>query len=367
MGKIRLIEGGGQQGPNTPRRPDPGSQVWIAIDISRTKLVCCVRWGGAEQRQLSTPMGLEHVRALVEQYRDCCVHVAYEACGFGYEIAWWLQEHGVGVTVIAPSRVERVAGLSVKTDRLDAGKLARKLEKGELKGIYVPSRTLHEQRTFGRTYAQCLKERKRAQARIRALMQEHAQLGPLPAQGWRAYSEWLRLQPLPDPLEVSVDALLALRALADQQARRLRAQLEGLAVSEPYAPLVQALREQSGVGTMSAIRLVVELGQIDRFPTTGSLPHYLGLTPSQYSSGDTDRRGHILKCGPGALRALVLQCAWVAVRRGGDEELGKVFAGLAPRVGRKRAIVAVARRLAIKLRRRWLEVEQSAPVVAATA
>lgn len=366
MSKIRLVEVVAQQGPKPPRRPDPGSQVWIAIDISRTKLVFCVRWGGAEQRQLSTPMGLEHVRALVEQYRDCCLHVAYEACGFGYEVAWWLQEHGVAVTVIAPSRVERVAGRSVKTDRLDAGKMARKLEKGELKGIYVPSRPLHEQRAFGRTYAQCLKERKRAQARIRALMQEHAKLGPLPAQGWTAYSEWLRLQPLTEPLEVSVDALLALRTLADQQARRLRAQLEGLAGSEPYAQLVQALREQSGVGTMSAIRLVLELGQIDRFLTTGSLPHYLGLTPSQYTSGDTDRRGHILKCGPGTLRALVLQCAWVAVRRGGDEELGKVFAGLAPRVGRKRAIVAVARRLAIKLRRRWLEVKQSAPAVAAT-
>src|SRR2546428_4308797 len=121
MGKLRLVEGVRQPGPSTPRRPDPGSAVWMAIDISRTKLVYCVRWGGAEQRRLSTPMGLEHVRALVEQYRDCRLHVAYEACGFGYEIAWWLQEHGVAVTVIAPSRVERVAGLSGKNDRLDAG------------------------------------------------------------------------------------------------------------------------------------------------------------------------------------------------------------------------------------------------------
>ena len=76
--------------------------------------------GCAEQRRLSTPMGLEHVRALVEQYQDCRVHVVYEACGFGYEIAWWLQEHGVATTVIAPSRMERAPGLAVKTDRLDA-------------------------------------------------------------------------------------------------------------------------------------------------------------------------------------------------------------------------------------------------------
>jgi len=177
MGKIRLVEVVAQPGPHTPRPPQPGSPVWMSIDISRTKLVFCVRWGGAEQRRLSTPMGLEHVRALVEQYRDCRLHVAYEACGFGYEIAWWLQAQAVATTVIAPSRVERAPGPSVKTDRLDVGKMARKLEKAELKPIYIPSHTIHEQRAFGHTYAQCVKERKRAQVRIRALMQEHSAPG----------------------------------------------------------------------------------------------------------------------------------------------------------------------------------------------
>ncbi|MFI5091477.1 MAG: IS110 family transposase [Terriglobales bacterium] len=368
MGKIRLVEGVGQPGPSTPRRPDPGSAVWMAIDISRTKLVYCVRWGGAEQRRLSTPMGLEHIRALVEQYQDCRLHVAYEACGFGYEIAWWLQERAVATTVIAPSRVERAPGLSVKTDRLDAGKMARKLEKGELKAIYVPPRTIHEQRAIGRTYAQCVKERKRAQVRIRALMQDHAHLGPLPAQGWKAYSEWLAGQQLVPPLELSVQAHLELRRLADQQARRLRAQLEVVAASEPYAKVVKALRAQSGVGTLSAIRLVLELGDIHRFPTTGSLPHYLGLTPSEYSSGvDINYRGHIMKCGPGMLRATLLQCAWAAVRRGIDQDLVHVFERLAPRIGRKRSIVAVARRLTIKLRRLWLTAVSPTPAGASPA
>ncbi|MGH8677078.1 MAG: IS110 family transposase [Burkholderiales bacterium] len=368
MGKIQAVKVVGQLGVNAARRPDAGNDVWIAIDISRTKLVYCVRWGGAEQRRLSTPMGLEHVRAVVEQYRDCGLHVAYEACGFGYEIAWWLQERGVATTVIAPSRMERAPGLSVKTDRLDAGKMARKLEKRELKGIYVPSRPIHEQRVFGRTYAQCVKERKRAQVRIRALMQEHAKLGPLPAQGWKAYSEWLGGQHLAPPLALSVNAHVQLRSVADQQARRMRAQLEGVAASAPYAEVVKALCGQSGVATLSAIRLVLELGDIDRFPTTGSLPHYLGLTPSEYSSGvDTNYRGHIMKCGPGTLRAILLQCAWAAVRRGIDQDLVRVFARLAPRIGRKRAIVAVARRLAIKLRQLWLKVVYPTPAADAPA
>ena len=74
-----------------------------------------------------------------------------------------------------------------------------------------------------------------------------------------------------------------------------------------------------------------------------------------------------MKCGPGTLRAVVLQCAWAAVRRGIDQDLVQIFKRLAPRIGRKRAIVAVARRLAIKLRRRWLEVVHPTPAADSAA
>ncbi len=337
----------------------------MAIDISRSKAVYCVRWHGSEQRRLSTPLGIEHVGAVVERYRGCPLHVAYEACGFGYELAWWLQAQGILVSVIAPSRVERVPGLQVKTDRVDVGKLARKLEKGDLKAIYIPPRRVHERRQLGRTYAQSCKERKRAQIRIRSLLQEQGRLGPLPVVGWKAYCAWLAGQVLPQPVRLCVEVHQQLRTVADQQAQRMKGELYKLARSAEYRPLVEALTAQAGVGWHSAIRLVLELGDIDRFPTTDALPHYLGLTPSQYSSGELDHRGHTLRCGPGFLRALLLQCAWSAVRHGRDRELSECFERLAPRVGRKRAIVAVARKLAIKVRTRWRQhVAANAPPTA---
>ena len=353
MKKLRLEEVKGQQGLKRPHRPPEGTPVWMAIDISRSKAVYCLRWEGSEQRRLSTPMGIAHVGAVVEEYRGRQLHVAYEACGFGYELAWLLQERGIVVSVIAPSRVERMPGLRVKTDRMDVGKLARKLEKGDLKAIYVPTRRVHERRQIGRTYAQALKERKRAQVRIRSLMQEQGRLGPLPAAGWKAYSGWLAAQELPEPIRLSVEVHQQMRAVADEQAQRMKMELYKLARSAEYRPLIKALTAQAGVGWHSAIRLVLELGDIGRFRTTDSLPHYLGLTPSQYSSGELDHRGHTLKCGPGFLRALLLQCAWSAVRQGSDIELQRWFTTLAARIGRKRAIVAVARKLAIKLRGRW--------------
>lgn len=72
---------------------------------------------------MSTPAGLEQVQGVVEDYRQCQLQVVYEACGFGYEVAWWLQKQGIATTVIAPSRMERAPGLSVKTDGLDVGKM----------------------------------------------------------------------------------------------------------------------------------------------------------------------------------------------------------------------------------------------------
>jgi transposase len=353
MKRIRLVPIEEQVVERAAPRPTPGTAVSMAIDVSRSKLVYCVRWDGAERRRLSTPAELHHLQAVVTQYRDCRLHVAYEACGFGYEPAWWLQTQGIAVTVIAPSRVERAPGLQVKTDRVDAGKLARKLEIGELKGIYVPSRSVHAQRQLGRTYAQCIKERQRAQIRIRSLLQEQGRCGPAPSAGWTTYATWLGAQELPAPVRACVDVHQQLRRLADEQAQRLRQELAQLARTPAYQPVVEALSAQGGVGPSSAIRLVLELGSIARFATAPALPHYLGLTPSQYSSGELDHRGHILKCGPAALRALLLQCAWAAVRPGRDATLAAVFERLAPRIGRKRAIVAVARRLAIKLHRRW--------------
>ncbi|MFI5312075.1 MAG: IS110 family transposase [Gemmatimonadales bacterium] len=365
MAKIRLEAIPEQEAPRAAVRPTPGTPVCMAIDVSRSKLVYCVRWNGAEQRRLSTPAELGHLQAVVAQYRECQLHVAYEACGFGYEPAWWLQEQQIAVTVIAPSRVERAPGLGVKTDRMDAGKLARKLEKGELKGIYIPPRPVHAQRQLGRTYGQYVRERQRAQIRIRSLLQEQGRLGPEPSAGWSAYRTWVAAQELPAPVRACVQAHEQVRALADRQAHGLRRELMQLARSATYRPLVQALCGQAGVGPLSAIRLVLELGSIDRFASGAALAHYLGLTPSQYSSGELDHRGHILKCGPGALRGLLLQCAWAAVRPGRDAALRAVFERIAPRRGRKRAIVAVARRLAVQLHRRWWAVQhpaESAPV-----
>jgi len=346
--------------------PQAGQAVFIGLDVSRSKWAFNVRWDGQERRRFTTAAELRHLRALVEEYRGCEVHLAYEACGFGYEIAWWLIPRGVRVVVVAPSTVERAHGLHVKTDRLDAGKLAQRLEQGALKSVFIPSRADHERRQLSRTYAQAVQDRKRAQARLRALLQEQGRIGPPPTVGWKAYATWLGEQPLPPAVRMCVEELLGLRQQAQQSAGRLRAAVLRVAAEAAYAPVVRGVTKQPGMGTFSAIRLRLELGDLRRFRTGGSFVNYLGLVPSEYSSGDLVQRGHLVKCGPGYVRAWLVQCAWVSIRGAHpDAALRDVFSRLRPRLGEKRAIIAVTRRLALRLRARWLEALNPPPVQAA--
>ena len=365
MKKLVLVADGRQARGKAVSRPVRGQDVYIGVDVARSKWVYKVRWGGQEQRKLSTPGELHHLQALVTEYRGSKVHVVYEACGFGYEIAWWCEQQGVEALVVAPSTVEQAPGNRVKTDRLDAGKLARDCEQGRLKGVRIPTRTEHAHRQLSRTYAQVLKDKQRAQARIRSIMQEQGKLGPPPGSSWKAYVEWLREQELPETIRQCVEELLILRETAVAGVKRLAKALLELSEQEPYAAVVRALQAQPGVGAFTAIRLVLELGDIRRFPRAGSFPRYLGLTPSEYSSGESERRGHGMKCGPRVVRSWLIQGAWISVRPGRDEKLSEGCERHAPKIGKKRAIVGVARRVAWRLRARWLEVIAAEEPVAA--
>lgn len=363
MTKVRLTPTASQ--PVGPSLPPAGAPVIIATDVARTTWKHAVHWDERVQRSLATPGTLEHLQALVRLYHPAHpVLVVYEACGFGYEIAWWAQAAGIRVLVVAPSQVERAPGPRVKTDRLDARMLALKAAAGQLKGVAIPTRIQHEHRQVLRTYGQAVRARKRAQIQIRSVLQEHGRSGPLPGSGWRVYEHWLAGQQLPAAVAGAVAELRTLRAAAQASAGRLAQQLHALALLPTYAPLVAALTTHAGVGELSAMRLQLEVGDITRFGSAASWTHYLGLTPSEYSSGDTPpHRGPIRKCGPAGLRGALVQCAWASLRS--DLTMRAVFDRVSARAGRKRAIIAVTRRLAMRVRARWLEALATPPAAAA--
>ena len=316
MTKLRLTPTASQ--PVRPSLPPAGAPVIIATDVARTTWKHAVHWDERVQRSLATPGTLEHLQALVRLYHPAHpVLVVYEACGFGYEIAWWAQAAGIRVLVVAPSQVERAPGPRVKTDRLDARMLALKAAAGQLKGVAIPTRIQHEHRQVLRTYGQAVRARKRAQIQLRSVLQEHGRIGPLPGSGWRVYEQWLTGQVLPAPVAAAVAELRTLRAAAQASAGRLAQQLHALALLPTYAPLVAALTTHAGVGELSAMRVLLEgrhrplwqRGLLDTLPGPDAERIQLGRhaaaprSDSQVRAGGTARRAGAVCLGQPAQRS----------------------------------------------------------------
>jgi transposase len=345
------------------QRPKAGEVVHIGIDQGLNKWVYAIRWGGEQRQTFAGPSELTHLQGLVKRFAGNEVRIVHEACGFGYGISRWAQEYKdqvVRVTVVPPSTIEQKPGRRVKTDRIDARKLAHKLEQGELKSVWVPSVEQELARQIERTQQQVAKERRRAQTQVRSMLKAHGYKAPPEAKSWTGYERWLKQLQLPEALQQCVGHLLAVRKQAGHSEQELLRRLRQMSDGEPYAKVVKVwTKELSGIGWLSAIRILLELGEVKRFARRGSLPHYLGLTPSEYSTGDNVNRGPVLRCGPARVRRCLIENAWIAVRR--DPQVRVRFnriAGPTPTSNQKKiAIVAVAHRLAMQLRALWKQAE----------
>ena len=126
-----------------------------------------------------------------------------------------------------------------------------------------------------------------------------------------------------------------------------------MAKQEEYREQVTWLTSLPGIGELTAMELLTELGDMSRFDRADQITAYVGLTPGEYSSGSSIRRGHISRCGKAALRSRLVEASWIAIRF--DPQLADIYQRIRARQGGKRAIVAVARRLLLRVRRLLLD------------
>ena len=235
------------------------------------------------------------------------VAVAYEAGPTGFGLARALQMAGVGCVVVAPSKLERPPGDRVKTDRRDAERLARLLHIGELPGVRVPTVAEEAARDLVRAREDARADLMRARHRLSKLLLRSGLV--VAGVAWtQAHGRWLVSmgRALDQPgLRVAFDeahgAVLAVQARRD----RLDAAIGELAATPAWAPVVARLGCLGGIGVLTSFGLVVEIGDWQRF--TGA---WLGLVPSQQSSGGRRRQGSITKTGNSHARRLLVEAAW---------------------------------------------------------
>lgn len=262
------------------------------------------------------------VRAL--RAPDRRLHFVYEAgpCGFG--IYRHLTGRGEDCVVVSPSMIPKRSGDRVKTDRRDSLALARLHRAGELRAIYVPNDADEAMRDLVRARADAVAVSIQAKYRLKAFLLRQGRRYP-GRDGWTlAYRRWLTdLRFASTPQHIALHEYRDTIDETERRLERLTEQLRQLAPTWRWAPVVAALQALRGVSFITAVALVAELGDLRRFGHPRELMAYLGLVPSEHSSGPSVRRGAITKAGNPHVRRLLAEAAWAYQ---GIPRIGRVHA-----------------------------------------
>ena len=238
----------------------------------------------------------------------CC----YEAGPCGFELQRALTARGVPCDVIAPSLIPRRAGDRIKTDRRDAGQLAVLYRAGALTAIHIPTEQEEAVRDLLRCREDIRADLLRARHRLSHFLLRHGRRFTATKRAWtKRHAEWLQAQRWPVPaLEQTHRAYV--RAV-DEGVARLHAvdlELRAFLTLEPFRARVERLRCFRGIDDLTALTIAAELGDPRRFPSAPSLMAFMGLVPSEYSSGTKQVRGAITKCGNAHLRRVLVESSW---------------------------------------------------------
>jgi transposase len=285
------------------------------LDVHKETITVAVADGrGGEARSVGTIRNQpEAVARLVRKLGGpgrlvCC----YEAGPCGYGLQRQLTALGATCQVVAPSLVPTRPGDRVKTDRRDALKLARLLRSGELTAVWVPEAAHEAVRDLSRARGDAREDLQRARQRLGKLL---LRLGVHPPAGVRAWTKrhaaWLDTVRLPHPPQQVVLGEYRLAVTqAHERLKRLEGELALAAEQGPHAAVLAALQTCRGVGLITATTLVAELGDLRRFPSPRELMKYVGVVPSEASSGGRQRRGPVTKTGNRHVRHVIVEAAW---------------------------------------------------------
>lgn len=282
------------------------------------------------------------------------VRAVYEAGPTGFELARAARAAGVELMVCAPGAIPRQPGDRIKTDTRDALKLARLLAAGQLRPVLVPAPELEALRDLVRAREDLRGDLMRARHRVSKLLLRQGTIWPGPGEAWsQRHLQWLGKIRFQQPLlEVVFGEYLAHHEVLLARRDRLDALIVEQSVQGPWAPLVARLRCLRGVETLTAVGLIAEIGDFGAFSHPKQLASYLGLVPSERSSGSKRRQGSITKAGSAHARRLLVEASWHYRRQ------PSISLTLKRRqTGQPPAVIETAWRAQIRLYRRWTHLD----------
>jgi transposase len=284
---------------------------FVGLDVHADSIVIAVAEPGrGEAAGLAV---IPHdVGLLLKQLRrlgtvKCC----YEAGPTGFGLQRALAAEGIECVVVAPSLVPSCSGDRVKTDRRDALRLARFLRSGDLTEVFVPDEATEAMRDLERARDDARKAERVARHQLGKFLLRHGRRYTGKTKWTAKHLDWIRAQHFGQEAQERVleDYLRMVEEQGDR-VKRLTGSISSLVETWSLRPLVKALQSLRGVSLISAVVLAAELGDLRRFRSAPKLMAYLGLVPSEHSSGTGRHRGAITKTGNGHARRILVEAAW---------------------------------------------------------
>jgi len=328
-----------------------GQTIYVGLDVHRKSWSVSIYLEHFEHKTFTQPPKVEALVSYLKRHFPGATYKAVYEAGFcGFWIHDNLRKNDIECIVVNPADIpttdkERIR----KSDRIDCRKLARSLRAAELQGIWVPSRTQAEERSLVRTRQAMVKKQTRCKNQIKSMLYLYGlQLDPDKSWSGRFIRslEALRLESESGniALKIHLAELVNLRQLI----AKLNRDILALSRTERYSESVKLLISVPGIGTINAMILLTEIGDINRFQGLDRLASYMGITPESRSSGETQSPGDLSRRGNRHLRYLLIESSWIAVRK--DPTLAAAFNKMCLRTVKTKAIVKIARKLLNRIR-----------------
>lgn len=346
------------------------SEAFVAFDTSKLRNAVAIAEGDrtGEVRFLgeienTAVATAKLVSKLAAKYRR--LTFCYEAGPTGYGLHRLIESLGHDCMVVAPSLIPKKAGDRVKTNRRDALGLVKLLRAGELTAVWVPDARHEAMRDLTRAREAAVDDLKSKHQQVLSLLLRLGRHYPGKRTWSQAHMNWLASQKLDHPEQrIAFEEMLLAVRQAQERIARLEQAIRAAVPDWSLAEVVTALMAMRGIDLVSATAFLAEIGDLSRFQTARELMGYLGLVPSERSTGDTVKRGGITKAGNRRARRILVECSWSYRHppRVGKDKLAKVAA--APRAVQEIAWKAQSR---LAARFRALTRRGKRPTVVVTA
>ena len=330
-----------------------GKRVYMGIDVHKKTYVCVSVCGGSVVKKNAMPAEPSALISYIKNhFANATLETAYEAGFSGFHLHRELTDAGIKNSVVHPGSIEVASRDRVKTDRRDAHKIATQLEAGRLRCIYVPSLAQECKRSVSRLRNNLVKFKHQTGNKIKSLLYTQGLIAG--GDDTVISKRWLTKK-LAEVQELNYPAgyYYTLNRYAElwlrfrEDLKKIEEDLLAMQ-SDQEKVLLSIYKSAPGISDITALKLKDELGDMSQFSNERKLFSYLGLTPSEYSSGEHVQQGHISRQGRSVLRRILVEAAWTAIRK--DLTLKEIYERIAKTRGGRKAIVGIARRLAGRLR-----------------